>query len=260
MRTLIALCMLGSLIFLQVKHTDNLAQPDKAADNSQSAAKQTVNVAPATTVPSATSINEPAAGTDETDGTKAEKPKHDLIDQINSLSTAVIAAFTVLMFVVMRRQDRAMKIAERAWVVSDIGSLEPTMQSDKVQVVCKMRNNGRTPAWITAMGSCGKLVKSKDELPEHPPFTDAGPFTEKGSVLSPNAFTETGIPITAQQLQTIVRSDVILYFIGYVKYRDAFNQNHETRYCYQLKPSHDLTSTAPLEFYVGGPDRFNRID
>jgi hypothetical protein len=257
---LLAWIWLFFLPFMSSQPAHNLNQAEIATADRQSTTQPAINATPAGTVSDAASVNEEASQADQTKITTGEKPKHDLIDHINLLSTAVIAVFTFMMFVVMRRQDRATKIAERAWVVSDIGSLEPTTRNDKVQVICKIRNNGRTPAWITAMGSCGKLVRSESDLPENPPFTDAGPFTPKGSVLSPNAFTETGIPITAQQLQTLVRGEVILYFMGYVKYRDAFNQKHETQYCYQLKPSHDLTSTAPLEFYVGGPDRFNRID
>ena len=238
----------------------NLGQTEIATAEGHSATQPAVNTAPAGTILDATSIDKPAPQAGKSDGATNEKPKHDLIDHINLLSTAVVAVFTFMIFVVMRRQDRAMKIAERAWVVSDIGSLEPTTRNDKVQVICKLRNNGRTPAWVTAMGSCGKLVRSENELPENPPYTDAGPFTEKGSVLSPNAFTETGIPITAEQLQTLVRGEMILYFMGYVKYRDAFNQKHEARYCYRLKPSQDLASPVPLEFYVDGPDHLNSAD
>jgi hypothetical protein len=43
-------------------------------------------------------------------------PSHDWIDYINACSTAVIAAFTILLFVGVVWQIRTSKAIERAWV------------------------------------------------------------------------------------------------------------------------------------------------
>lgn len=222
--------------------------------------KPAVNFPPVATVLDTASIDEPTSQAGQSERTKNEKPKHDWIDRINSLSTVAMAAFTILIFVIMRRQLRATQIVERAWIVPDIGDPEPTQSKDTVQVICKIWNKGHTPAWITAMGACGQLVKSDKDLPEEPPYTQAGPFSKKGSALSPNAHTETGIPITIEQLKKAREREITLYFLGYIEYRDAFGEMHTTRYCFQMKPSQDLTKQIPLEFYVGGPHRFNTVD
>ena len=176
------------------------------------------------------------------------------------VTTAVIAAFTVLMFVVVHRQDRAMKIAERAWIVSDIGPPQPVGSIDTVQVKCKIMNNGRTPAWITAMGSSGQFVRSEQDLPTNPNYTLAKPFAHSGTVLTPNGYTETGISFETKRLELAEKGEVILYFFGFVEYRDVFDQKHKTRYCYRLKPSQDLTSQTSLDFYIDGPEGYNTAD
>jgi hypothetical protein len=238
----------------------NLNQAEITTADRQSTTQPAVNATPAGTVSDATSVNKPTSQTNQSDRTTDEKPKHDLIDHINLLSTAAIAVFTFMLFLVIRRQDRAMKIAERAWLVSDIGSLEPTKSADLFQVICKIHNKGRTPAWITGMASSGKYVKNGGDLPENIDYPQkAAPFTERGSVLPPGAYTETGIPITNNHIQLVTQGEGIFYFLGFVDYRDVFEMNHHTRYCYQLKASQDLTSRT-FEFYIGGPDRFNSAD
>lgn len=255
----LSLCFLGVFVAQTAsKKGENTDQPKKAATNRQEAAQPTVKSSPATTVSNTTFIYKPTP--DDNQKARDEKPKHDWIDHINSLSTAVIAAFTVLMFVIVRRQDWAMKIAERAWIVSDIGSPQPVGSKDTVQIICKIMNRGRTPAWITAMGSCGQLVKSEQDLPTNPNYTIAKPFNQRGSVLTPNGYTETGISFEAKRLELVEKGEVILYFLGFVEYRDVFNQKHKTQYCYRLKPSQDLTSQTSLDFYIDGPEGYNTAD
>jgi len=255
----LALCFLGVLgAQTASKKSENSDQPKKTATNRQKAAQQTVKSPPAATVSNTTFIYKPAP--DDNQKARDEKPKHDWVDHINSYSTAVIAAFTVLMFVVVRRQDRAMKIAERAWIVSDIGSPQPIGSKDTIQVICKIMNNGRTPAWITAMGSCGQFVRSEQDLPTNPNYTPAKPFAQSGTVLTPNGYTETGISFEAKRLELAEKGEVILYFFGFVEYRDVFDQKHKTRYCYRLKPSQDLTSQTSLAFYIDGPEGYNMAD
>jgi hypothetical protein len=240
---------------LASKQGGNLTQTDKRTQNSQNTTTPTVQSTPTATVPSATPVNKPTTQNNQSDGS------YSLFDanHINSFSTAVIAAFAALTFFIVWRQDRDRKLSERAWILPDIGGLEGTKASDVFQVKCKIRNTGRTPAWITSMGACAYFVKDEKDLPKTPNYTRAGPFAGKGTLLSPDAFTETGVPVTQQQAEQVRRGEMTLYFSGFVQYRDIFGEKHETRYCYQLKPSHDLTG-APSEFYVGGPDRYNVAD
>lgn len=256
----LALCFLLGVFGAQTasKKVENTGQPKKGPTKGQDAAQPAVKSSPATTVSNTTFIYKPAP--DDNQKARDEKPNHDWVNNINSFSTAVIAAFTVLMFVVVHRQDRAMKIAERAWIVSDIGPPQPVGSIDTVQVKCKIMNNGRTPAWITAMGSSGQFVRSEQDLPTNPNYTLAKPFAHSGTVLTPNGYTETGISFETKRLELAEKGEVILYFFGFVEYRDVFDQKHKTRYCYRLKPSQDLTSQTSLDFYIDGPEGYNTAD
>jgi hypothetical protein len=254
----LAFCFLG--VFgaqTASKKSENSDQPKKTATNRQAAAQQTVKNPPAATVSNTTFIYKPTP--DENQKARDEKPKHDWVDHINSFSTGVIAAFTVLMFVVVYRQDQTTKISERAWVVSNTPG-SPQRSEDKVQVVCKIMNTGRTPAWITLIGSSAQFVKSEEDLPRIPNYPVTTRFGQRGSVLTPHGHTEAGVSFETKRLEYVERGEVILYFYGFVEYRDAFNQTHMTRYCYRLKRSQDLTSQSLFEFYVDGPGGYNTAD
>ena len=73
----------------------------------------------------------------------------------------------------------ATKINERAWIVPVIGIIEPNENPDKFQIKVELRNNGKTPAWITAAGSNGKGATDQLPLSTKPPYDEMKPFTKK---------------------------------------------------------------------------------
>jgi len=102
-------------------------------------------------------------------------PSHDWIDYINACSTAVIAAFTILLFVGVVWQIRTSKAIERAWVMADVESDSEKWRDRKLHVlegsgtsgdstaiyaVLVCINAGKSPAWIVETRAKFEIVKN----------------------------------------------------------------------------------------------------
>jgi hypothetical protein len=112
--------------------------------------------------------------------------EHDLIDYINAASTVVIAAFTVLMFFVVKYQLRASKDIERGWLMPRVekdsyGGLlcETTTQEQSVSwttttttLNLKFRNDGNGPVWVKRLQARLVLLNSIEQLPKTPKLND----------------------------------------------------------------------------------------
>jgi hypothetical protein len=177
---------------------------------------------------------------------------------LNAFSTAIIAGLTFLMWRVYCAMLHATKITERAWLVSDIGLITKTQKDDIFQVIVEVRNNGKTPAWVTAAGSNGWCETKQKPLPETPSYTHLSPFTKEGQLLPPTASLPQGITLQKSHIEMAVKGEASLYMFGYVEYRDVYGNQHLTRYCYQAKPALDLNHPSPLDFYIGGPDQYSK--
>lgn len=196
------------------------------------------------------------------DISKPAKQAHDAIDLLNALSTAVVSAFTVVLAIVAYRQFVATRIAERAWVVCQAPDPLPTYTGGNVAIRWVVENKGRTPAWVTSLGSAARIIKAGDELPATPPYTMAVPFTREGTVLPPKARASRGVDIPAANMAAVEHGyqgqDYFLYVFGIVGYRDIFGSTHETRYCFRFKTGPTTADPAPRDFYVDGPPSYNR--
>ena len=110
----------------------------------------------------------------------ASIPAHDWIDYINAYSTAVIALFTILLFIGVVWQIRTSRAIERAWILAEVQwtdgkgrvleghSWEGTHSGVYVRLLCK--NEGNSPAWIEE-----KRMKFQifSVLPARPPLESA---------------------------------------------------------------------------------------
>lgn len=190
------------------------------------------------------------------------KPVHNWVDGLDAISTAVVGVFTIVLALATYRQYRATRIAERAWVVCQAPDPPPPNQEGDVAIRWVVENKGRTPAWVTSMGSAARIIKADDALPDEPPYTMAGPFTSEGAVLPPNAKASRGVNIPAANMAAVEHGyegqEYVLYLFGIVKYRDIFGSEHETRYCFFFKPGPTNLDPAPRDFYVDGPPSYNR--
>jgi hypothetical protein len=176
-----------------------------------------------------------------------------VIDFINSLSTFVVAVFTVVMCVLVAKQNRATKVMERAWVIVEMDR-PPAYEADKViRYEAIIRNTAHTPARITALGSHGQVVQSEKELPSAPKYDMASPFPATGNPLPPGAEVRQPFWLDAVRLAKVEKGEAILFLFGIIQYDDVFGDKHETRYCFQFKPALGLTDPVMRDFYVGGP-------
>ena len=150
---------------------------------------------------------------------------HGVGEFLNSISTIVIAAFSILMYVVVKGQWRTTEIIERAWVVPNPSSPAPYQTGASALFSITWINKGKTPAWVTAMGSRAMLVKSESDLPKEPSYDMAGPFTAEGNPLAPGGMTENPFPVDANRLASLEQRTVLLYIFGMTEYRDIFGEN-----------------------------------
>jgi len=129
--------------------------------------------------------------------------EHDWIDQVNAVSTLVIALFTVLMFIVVLNQLRTSKDTERSWVMPKLtrDSQTSTLLSEGTSsehgkitsvtttafVSLTLKNDGRSPVWVKHLQARMVLLDSVQKLPKKPelnhddiqnwyppPFADGG--------------------------------------------------------------------------------------
>jgi hypothetical protein len=178
---------------------------------------------------------------------------------LDSVFTGIIALFTILTYFVYREQLRAAKISERAWIVPEVAPpiQDGGMISKNFQVVFSVVNKGRTPAWVTAIGSKGQLTTPKKGLSEKPEYDWAKPFPAEGTVMPPEGRIEQGFPLTVTELNDINGGVSTLYVFGAVKYRDIYGDKHETQYCYVFRTGSTADNPAPRGFYVAGPNGYN---
>lgn len=150
---------------------------------------------------------------------------------------------------------------ERPWVVVwiDFAVFETavTQRFKDIPVVVKLRNFGRTPAWVELLGF--RTWTGLDENFE--PAWDSNWATNSAVVLAP------GDPSSfVQQVSTISYSDYTeilsgvrtAYVYGVTIYKDFADETHLTRFCYKYRVEGNLGGRSIEGFYVGGPDGYNK--
>jgi hypothetical protein len=242
--------------------SQSVRQADKSSDDRQNLDREKKAVQTAAPKQANDEVDEPTFNYNQSYASENTRPVRSWIDSLNALSTAVVGAFTVLLAIVAYRQYLATRIAERAWVVCQPPNPLPTYVGGDVAIRWEVENRGRTPAWITALGSAARIIKIGDALPVEPPYTMAGPFTSDGTVLPPNAKASRGVTIPAPQMAAVEHGhegkEYALYVFGIVRYRDTFRSEHETRYCFRFKTGPTEDDPAPRDFYVDGPTIYTR--
>lgn len=174
---------------------------------------------------------------------------HDWIDYINACSTAVIAAFTLLLFVGVVWQIRTSKTIERAWVMADVEPDSEKWRDRKLHVlqgsgtsgdstaiyaVLVCTNAGKSPAWINETRAKFEIVET---LPPTPNFESAE-YVEASTI--PLGMVEGGAAPHTQRLpwtptavghEELGKMSVIY---GFVRYRDIFKRLHVTTFGYRI--------------------------
>lgn len=136
-------------------------------------------------------------------------PRHDWVDYINACSTAVIAGFTILLFIGVVWQIMTSRAIERAWIMAELGwypdGLHISIGSSSgvdiktrsytmlnIKLTCK--NDGRSPAFVEHIfGRADRVQNIREEVGPEPPKIEQlrglgdldalGPGAERSRVL-----------------------------------------------------------------------------
>jgi hypothetical protein len=241
--------------------------PDHATNTGNTNEQGKKEVKPLTAIPPTTTANPPCTqfskpneGYEQTDTNNSGNIFAHSVPYLTAASTVIVTIFTILIWLVYRAMLHATKINERAWIVPVVAPIEPTESPEEFQVKVDLRNNGKTPAWITAAGSCGKGATEQQPLPTKPPYTEMKPFSKKGTLLSPSGSFTQGFLLTKERLDHVHAGKSQLFIFGYAAYRDVYGDPHIVRYSFEARKSQDANHPHPLEFYVGGPSGYIDAD
>ena len=186
----------------------------------------------------------------------AADPTRPWPDYVNAVSTAIIAFFTICLFVGVWVQIRTSRNIERAWVMVDIScdpgaeivntSGDGTVSTGLMGTKIKCRNTGNSPGWITEKNI--KLAILRRPLPKHLSLDEPLTVITDLEPLSPGEPVEEKLDLVANgRHQRPEVSATIVY--GRVIYRDIFNKNRETWFCYELKGWHSSRGLARMREY-----------
>src|SRR5713226_6538956 len=175
-------------------------------------------------------------------------PAHDWIDYINAFSTAVIAAFTILLFVGVVWQIHTSKAIERAWVMAQIDGDRKKWSDGKVHIVegsgtsgdstgtwiiLSCHNEGKSPAWIYEKRVKFEVVPRVNPAPDF----DSLPVVFNGR--EPIGIGQAAIPnVTKLHRLEIAEghtkpADMMIIY-GIVKYHDIFKEIRTATFGYQI--------------------------
>jgi hypothetical protein len=183
---------------------------------------------------------------------------HDWIDYLNGFSTAVIAVFTILLFIGVVLQIRTSRAIERAWVMAQIDGDRREWKDGKVHIVegsgtsgdstgtwiiLSCHNEGKSPAWIYEKRVKFEVVSSVNPAPDF----DLLPVVFSGR--EPIGIGQTAIPNVTKLPRVEIAGghakpgDMMIIY-GIVKYFDIFKKSRTAKFGYQI--------TAESEGYTLG--------
>jgi hypothetical protein len=187
-------------------------------------------------------------GQSQTNGATKDSPEWE--NFLNAIATAVIALFTIALFVGVVVQIRTSRNIERAWVVVDIKhegrELTNTTiigdilgESTSIPLRCISLNGGRSPAWVIEKRIAFEIFENADAVPRTSPIKRTRVFDDiPHAVYTQEHSVRANMPI-AQGRLTETNIGVIY---GVVRYRDIFNKIRGTTFGYKVLPAIDTLS------------------
>lgn len=125
----------------------------------------------------------------------------------------------------------------------------------------RIKNLGKTPGRVTMEWS--GMIESEElgKLPSPPPYFDeklAAIFTQNPTFYVPGQRTRSKLfPQLSGFSDAIAKGEKFLYIFGIIKYIDAWEQEHETRFCF-LWYVPEIGKRDPQGWYVEGPEEYTR--
>jgi hypothetical protein len=254
----------------QVKSTTPQEAPAKSKDRQQ--AKPVI--------PSQTPNTQSShSGTTETQQT--DKRSTANTDTVSAYSTLIIALFTLVTTGIFAYQVHITHNAERAWIIVTKAERPERLQwvnfpadTESIHFRFVFTNHGRTPAKINYVRIRFHILARLEDLPKSPTygdgkhtvFQDIGedgiliPSSEEFVALSTFEGLDGQNAPTVAQVNDVREHKSFLVSYGLIRYRDAFNRRHETRFCYVYDVRVDAAARPPINDWClrGGPSAYNK--
>lgn len=127
---------------------------------------------------------------------------------------------------------------------------------------CILKNCGEGPAWIDEISWRFVLHEEPNRLPDKPDY--AGSMSIPGWIITPHEekpFTGINLDLTLgvftkDSLRSLQSNNILPMFFGFIKYRDQWQGEHETRFCWIfIEP---LKNEGKKCFILGGNNNWNK--
>jgi len=163
--------------------------------------------------------------------------------QTKELRTAAEAA---------RISAESLKDAERAWLIGEISPIAENQAGQFVQVVCGVKNCGKTVARVLEKGENFTLQSQASDIPRTPMYQGGTAKWENGALIAPLTYLYRTLHTTGGEgWDMIRRGQQVLFVFGFVRYLDIFGREHETRYLFHFDP-------ATNGFFVSDHPEYNK--
>jgi hypothetical protein len=159
-----------------------------------------------------------------------------------------IAAAASLNAAAANLNAKAVIDSERAWVVAEIPCISDIAIGQPLSIIWTVKNGGKTTARVMEKGENFSVQPSLTSLPEQPHYR--GPtLWPDALVLAPNSTLSCALRVPDPDTwQPIEDGYMILFVYGFVKYRDVFEREHETRYIFRYDASKAFSIDGKLEY------------
>jgi hypothetical protein len=151
--------------------------------------------------------------------------------------------------------------SERAWIIANVNTAPSPVNADvPVKIFPTFKNAGKTPAFLIEKSESSQTLDSGTSLPVDPVYPMPEKWDGNGVPLAPNEV----LPIFLRSIE-FDRSPREMFFHGkvfwiwgYIKYRDVFGNDRETRYCYSYEMVKASENTFEMiAYYLVGPAAYN---
>lgn len=154
---------------------------------------------------------------------------------------------------------KAVMDSERAWMIAEMNPLSKSMTgSSTFKIAPRMRNKGKTPAFIVESATSAVVLPKGNSLPKTPnAYPSVAKWDGRGVPLAPEG--EIGGDFFGEfhDEQGVLKGDWVLWVYGYVKYHDAFlREIRETHYCFRWEPL--MNDYKGSQFSIDGLDGYNK--
>jgi hypothetical protein len=163
-----------------------------------------------------------------------------------------------------RETVQTLMVGQRAWITVTMGAMPDfTPDPSTMQILWlspTFTNCGKTPARIIRIRAREEEIPNGQQLPEPPIYEGVGvsPARFDGTAfLPPNASIQPiNIGMVPAAFIAIRQGNPVLYLYGFVDYRDVYDRQWTTRFCFIY---HIQSGFNPISegFYVGGPAAYN---